>query len=45
MVTQAKKKQTPNVRKILYAKKNLRDWLEELVRASLLIPRHGDRTR
>jgi zinc finger HIT domain-containing protein 1 len=30
----AKKKQTPNVRKILYAKKNLRDWLEELVRLS-----------
>lgn len=27
-----KKKQTGNVRKILYAKKSLKDWLEELVR-------------
>lgn len=26
-----KKKQTPNVRKVLYGKKSLRDWLEELV--------------
>jgi hypothetical protein len=28
---QGKKKQTPNVRKILYAKKSLKDWLDELV--------------
>ncbi|CAD6585124.1 MAG: hypothetical protein TREMPRED_004054 [Tremellales sp. Tagirdzhanova-0007] len=29
---QGKKKQTPNVRRILYNKKSLKDWLDELVR-------------
>ena len=28
---QGKKKQSGNVRKILYAKKSLKDWLDELV--------------
>ena len=31
-----KKKQTGNVRKLLYARKTLKDWLEELVRGSFL---------
>jgi hypothetical protein len=30
-VDKGKKKQSGNVRKILYAKKSLKDWLEELV--------------
>lgn len=31
----SKKKQSGNVRKILYAKKSLKDWLEELVSSQL----------
>jgi hypothetical protein len=41
---QAKKKQTPNVKKLMYARKSLRDWLEELVSSSIFPMHHLSHT-